>query len=324
MKKGTMWDKIKNEAVKAAVFCSAFFGNGTASSTNLASPPPSDHDTTRKEIVTDTTTKRTTDSIHKSFDIEEEVVKQLIASGQDVIGNFNLEGREFSPEELQMIKQCEQSLGVMQTAKKKSKTGRPTPGQQTYCLGAVKEIYALNGIYIAADRFAYRAVTGLQQNDEFVELNVPICNFRYMPDISIMAWEKGTTRYGHVAIKIGEKEYCDYVYNLRKNNRRGSSGQRYGKCHVFVLGKMGLGEDLLRTLVKEGRLKDEVKQKMLAKVGIFDMRYKLDMKNLMVKSLELADSSLRKQVPKKIAIKPFDSNEAEKLQAMKRRKFRDR
>lgn len=212
--------------------------------------------------------------------LEELMAENLVVQNQNLIGNFDLEGRTFTAEELQMIQQSDLSEEIQSIAKKKAKPGAPKKGQQTYCLGAVKNVYAAKGIMIDAQRFAYHAVDGFKKNEHFVEIDTNMENFHSLPDATVIAWEKGTTRYGHVAMKIGNKEYCDFVYNLRTHNRRGSSGQRYGKAHTYILKDMPVEKQLAQKLIAEGRLKEPVRKQMLAMAKINNMKMLLNTADL--------------------------------------------
>ena len=319
MEKQSLWqkvkDKIRHGSIKLALLSTTLLGNG---SVNInAAPTSPDNNPTKKEI----SSAKPVHNKVATIDMDEVIAEQLIEQGQNIIGNFNLEGRDFGPEDLQMIEQCELNQDIIATAQKNARRGAPKKGQQTYCLGAVKGFYSTNGIIIDAQRFAYRAVDGLKKNENFSEINVEMANFPSMPDGALMAWEKGTTRYGHIAMKVGEKEFCDYVYNLRTHNRRGNSGQRYGKPHIFILKQMGVSEELAKKLIKEGRLKDSVKRHMIALNKIEDMRSKVSLTDLLPQRLEAADSLIRKQAPKEIKIQPMLSQNKAKIRALK--KLRD-
>ena len=319
MEKQSLWqkvkDKIRHGSIKLALLSTTLLGNGSVNvSANTTSP---DQNPTKKELAS---AKPVQEKV-ATIDMDKLIAEQLMAEGQNIIGNFNLEGREFGPEDLQMIEQCELNQDIIATAQKNARRGAPKKGQQTYCLGAVKGFFSANGITIDAQRFAYRAVEGLQKNENFSEINVKMSDFPNMPDGALMAWEKGTTRYGHVAMKVGEKEFCDYIYNLRTHNRRGNSGQRYGKPHIFILKQMGVSAELAKKLIKEGRLKDSVKRHMIALNKIENMRYKLDVQDLLPQRLEAADSLIRKQAPKEIKIQPLLSQNKAKIRALK--KIRD-
>lgn len=182
-------------------------------------------------------------------------------------------------------------------------------GSRRQCIGAVKSFFAKHGITIDAQRFAYRAVTGFQANENFTEVEAEMNNFRSLPDGAVIAWEKGTTRYGHVAMKIGNKEFCDFVYNLRTHNRRGSSGQRYGKPHVFILKNMPFSKKLTQKLIAEGRLDKSLEKQTLALVKIGDMRMLLNADNLAAFNHDLAKAGIR--TADKMTLKDLKKHEKE-------------
>lgn len=322
MEKQTLWQKVKDKvrrgSIKLALLSATLLGNGSATAAT-SSPSAPEENSTKTEKVTKTASK---DWI-APMNMDELLAEQLVDEGQNLIGNFNLEGRAFSPEELQQIEQCELNQKIINTAMKQARRGAPKKGQQTYCLGAVKDFYADNGIIIDAQRYAYRAVEGLKKNDNFSGISVKMSDFDNMPDGALIAWEKGTTRYGHIAMKVGQKEVCDYIYNLRQHNRRGSTGQRYGKPHIFILKQMGLSEELAQKLIKEGRLKENVKKQMLALTKINDMRTKLDARDLLPNTLETADSMIREQAPKEIKIKKMVTQNLKQSQYKKNGNYRD-
>ncbi len=263
-------DKVRNGAIKLALVSATLTGSGSAPAAPLPSSSPKSPNT---ETVTP---PKPTSHVITAEEMQELMADNLIASHKNTAGNFNLSGRKWTEEELQMIGQCPLSEKVIDTAQDYAKRGAPKKGQQTYCLGAVKSFFSRNGITIDAQRFAYRAVEGLQNNEHFTELEVDMKKTHSLPDGALMAWEKGTTRYGHIAMKVGSKEYCDFVYNLRTHNRRGSTGQRYGKLHVFILKDMVFSEELTEKLIAEGRLKENIRKHTLAQLKINNMKSLLD------------------------------------------------
>ncbi len=290
MKKNSLWQKIKDKFchkfIKLAILSLPILGTNAGENT---SPLPSS-DIAKNKALTEKSVSPSRQNNFVPLNSDEIIAQKLLSEKQNIIGNFNLNDREFSAEDLSRIQQCPLNEQIIKTAKKNAKRGVPGSGQQTYCLGAVKEFYSANGIIIDAQRFAYRAVDSLQTNSNFTEINVNISDFASMPDGALMAWEKGTTRYGHIAMKIGNREYCDYVYNLHTNNRRGRTGQRYGKAHVFLLKQMPLTEDFTRKLIAEGRLKDDVRKRIEAKIKTDDMYARLKYHPL--KTFDVADSAL--------------------------------
>lgn len=263
-------DKIRNGAIRLALLSTTLTGSGSAPAATTPSPTKNDN---RTEHVVPA---RQSSQLITAEEMQDLIADNLVASHKNTAGNFDLNGRKWSEEELQMIGQCPLSEKIIDTAQDNAKRGAPKRGQQTYCLGAVKSFFSQNGITIDAQRFAYRAVEGLQNNEHFTELEVDMNKTHSLPDGALMAWEKGTTRYGHIAMKVGSKEYCDFVYNLRTHNRRGSTGQRYGKMHVFILKDMVFSEELTEKLVAEGRLKENIRKQALAQVKINNMKSLLD------------------------------------------------
>ena len=113
-------------------------------------------------------------------------------------------------------------------------------------------------------------------------------NFRSLPDGAVIAWEKGTTRYGHVAMKIGNKEFCDFVYNLRTHNR---------------------SKKLTQKLIAEGRLDKSLEKQTLALVKIGDMRMLLNADNLAAFNHDLAKAGIR--TADKMTLKDLKKHEKE-------------
>lgn len=195
-----------------------------------------------------------------------EIADVMLADGANIIQNFDLEGRVFSAEELDMLNQSELGQKLVASAQKTSKRSRPAPGEQTMCLGGVKSILSRTGIKLDAHKFAYRAAEGLRKNEHFVEIECEMKDIPHLVDGAVIVWGKGTTKYGHVAMKVGQKEYCDYVYGLRTRTYR-SPGQNYSKADTFVDSQTALHYDLVLKLCQEGRLKKEVENDVLAKIN---------------------------------------------------------
>ncbi len=110
-------------------------------------------------------------------------------------------------------------------------------------------------------------------------------------------------------MKIGNKEFCDFVYNLRTHNRRGSSGQRYGKPHVFILKNMPFSKKLTQKLIAEGRLDKSLEKQTLALVKIGDMRMLLNADNLAAFNHDLAKAGIR--TADKMTLKDLKKHEKE-------------
>ena len=299
-------DKIRQGSLRLAMLMTTLIGNGSATGSN---PPAESSSSSEKTTITAPAVKTERADSIDTVDMTQLMSEQLISSNKNIAGNFNLEGRTFTAEELAEIGQCELNEQIQKTAQKTDKRGVPKKGQQTYCLGAVKSFFAKHGITIDAQRFAYRAVTGFQANENFTEVEAEMNNFRSLPDGAVIAWEKGTTRYGHVAMKIGNKEFCDFVYNLRTHNRRGSSGQRYGKPHVFILKNMPFSKKLTQKLIAEGRLDKSLEKQTLALVKIGDMRMLLNADNLAAFNHDLAKAGIR--TADKMTLKDLKKHEKE-------------
>ena len=282
-------DKIKHGSLRLAMLMTTLIGNGSATGSNTVT----DTQPSEKTTVTAPAAKTAEASDARTIDMTELMAEQIINSGKNIAGNFNLDGRTFTAEELGEIGQSELNEKIQETAKKIAKRGVPQKGQQTYCLGAVKSFYAKHGITIDAQRFAYRAVTGFQNNENFTEVGVEMENFKSLPDGTVIAWEKGTTSYGHVAMKIGSKEFCDFVYNLRTHNRRGSSGQRYGKPHTFILKNMPFSKKLTKKLIEEGRLDPSLEKQTLAMIKIGDMKMLVNARDLKQVTNDLAKAGIK-------------------------------
>lgn len=251
-------DKIRQGSLRLAMLMTTLIGNGSATGSN---PPAESSSSSEKTTITAPAVKTERADSIDTVDMTQLMSEQLISSNKNIAGNFNLEGRTFTAEELAEIGQCELNEQIQKTAQKTAKRGVPKKGQQTYCLGAV------------------------------------------------IAWEKGTTRYGHVAMKIGNKEFCDFVYNLRTHNRRGSSGQRYGKPHVFILKNMPFSKKLTQKLIAEGRLDKSLEKQTLALVKIGDMRMLLNADNLAAFNHDLAKAGIR--TADKMTLKDLKKHEKE-------------
>ncbi len=273
-------DRIRNGTIRLALLSTTLTGSGNALAETKPSPSKNDNRTEHVVLAMQSS------HIITAEEMQNLIADNLIASRNNTAGNFNLNGRKWTEEELQMIGQCPLSKKIIDTAQDKAKRGAPKGGQQTYCLGAVKSFFSQNGINIDAQYYAYRAVEGLQNNENFTELEVDMDKTHSLPDGALMAWEKGTTRYGHIAMKVGSKEYCDFVYNLRTHNRRGSTGQRYGKLHVFILKDMVFSKELTEKLISEGRLKENIRKQTLAQVKIKDMKQILLDSNTTINNLK--------------------------------------
>lgn len=187
-------DKIRQGSLRLAMLMTTLIGNGSATGSN---PPAESSSSSEKTTITAPAVKTERADSIDTVDMTQLMSEQLISSNKNIAGNFNLEGRTFTAEELAEIGQCELNEQIQKTAQKTAKRGVPKKGQQTYCLGAVKSFFAKHGITIDAQRFAYRAVTGFQANENFTEVEAEMNNFRSLPDGAVIAWEKGTTRYGH-------------------------------------------------------------------------------------------------------------------------------
>ena len=172
-------------------------------------------------------------------------------------------------------------------------TRRTQKGQQTYCLGAVKSFFAKHGITIDAQRFAYRAVTGFQANENFTEVEAEMNNFRSLPDGAVIAWEKGTTRYGHVAMKIGNKEFCDFVYNLPHPRIAGAAAVSATANRMSLFSKHAFQQETDAEADCRRRLDKSLEKQTLALVKIGDMRMLLNADNLAAFNHDLAKAGIR-------------------------------
>ncbi len=307
-KKKGVWKKIRDKLVgwfiKTAMILTPLSSTASTPTTNSGRPAEGGNGHLTEVTTTSPVSSTKNTYVVSPENMQEELVENLMTSRKNVAGNFDLSGREWTTDELQMIGQSELNAKIVDTAQENAKRSRPKAGQQTYCLGAVKGFFSENGIVIDAQRFAYKAVAGLQKNEHFVELeNIAIKEFPSLPDGALMAWEKGSTRYGHIAMKVGTKEYCDFVYNLRSHNRRGSSGQRYGKPHIFILKDMPLSAELTKKLVAEGRLKDSIEKQTLAMIEIGKTRMLLTQN-----TLKTVMTDLEKITPEQLTLKDLKKN----------------
>ena len=307
-KKKGVWKKIRDKLVgwfiKTAMILTPLSSTASTPTTNSGRPAEGGNGHLTEVTTTSPVSSTKNTYVISPENMQEELVENLMTSRKNVAGNFDLSGREWTTDELQMIGQSERNTKIINTAQENAKRSKPKAGQQTYCLGAVKGFFSENGIVIDAQRFAYKAVAGLQKNEHFVELeNIAIKEFPSLPDGALIAWEKGSTRYGHIAMKVGTKEYCDFVYNLRSHNRRGSSGQRYGKPHIFILKDMPLSAELTKKLVAEGRLKDSIEKQTLAMIEIGKTRMLLTQN-----TLKTVMTDLEKITPEQLTLKDLQKN----------------
>lgn len=307
-KKKGVWKKIRDNFVgwfiKTAMILTPLSSTASTPTTNSGRPAEGGNGHLTEVTTTSPVSSTKNTYVVSPENMQEMIAENLVTSRKNVAGNFDLSGREWTTDELQMIGQSELNAKIVDTAQENAKRSKPKAGQQTYCLGAVKGFFSENGIVIDAQRFAYRAVAGLQKNEHFVELeNIAIKEFPSLPDGALMAWEKGSTRYGHIAMKVGTKEYCDFVYNLRSHNRRGNTGQRYGKPHIFILKDMPLSAELTKKLVAEGRLKDSIEKQTLAMIEIGKTRMLLTQN-----TLKTVMTDLEKITPEQLTLKDLKKN----------------
>ena len=136
-------DKIRQGSLRLAMLMTTLIGNGSATGSN---PPAESSSSSEKTTITAPAVKTERADSIDTVDMTQLMSEQLISSNKNIAGNFNLEGRTFTAEELAEIGQCELNEQIQKTAQKTAKRGVPKKGQQTYCLGAVKSFFAKHGI----------------------------------------------------------------------------------------------------------------------------------------------------------------------------------
>ena len=125
-------DKIRQGSLRLAMLMTTLIGNGSATGSN---PPAESSSSSEKTTITAPAVKTERADSIDTVDMTQLMSEQLISSNKNIAGNFNLEGRTFTAEELAEIGQCELNEQIQKTAQKTAKRGVPKKGQQTYCQG---------------------------------------------------------------------------------------------------------------------------------------------------------------------------------------------
>lgn len=252
--------KLKSRALIAAMSLSTIsFGAGRGENNGSERDQQIKFDITTVESRPNLLSESIVENNTKEIDMAI-VADTIVAINQNTVENFDISNHKFTADELSMIEPCDLGEKIKSVAYKTAKKNKPQEGEQTYCLRRVKQILANNGINLEADRFAYRAIEGLQNSSEFIEIKCDLKDFSNLPEGAVMVFDKGKAPYGHIGIVSNGKDCSDYAYGIRTT--RGS----FGKAHAFVLKSSKFAPELTQKLCQEGALKEEVKEFAVSKV----------------------------------------------------------
>ncbi|MFI3241958.1 MAG: hypothetical protein R3Y43_05265 [Alphaproteobacteria bacterium] len=199
------------------------------------------------------------------------IADALLKYKLNTLGDLDIEGRYFSKEELQEIEPSEKSQEIAEYAIRHAKKGRPKPGEQTYCLMAVRNVLARNGIEVEAYEYAYKAIDALKENENFVEIKCSPKDFEKVAPGTPAVLDKKTGRnnpndskYGHVFIVCkpqnaaeGYYDVSDYVrykkeaVYLRSLDEKTKDFGRYGDLYTFPLKSNIMSKKLLMSILFE-------------------------------------------------------------------------
>ena len=190
------------------------------------------------------------------------MVNFLIEEGENRFANFNFENRPMTEEILSELEESE-FCDKLQTAGKKCRSNY----NGKLCYHGTKDILSSVGISLSG-KHAYMASTQLEKLDEFVEANCSYAMLKYCPNGTVVVQEKGSTISGHIFVigenSRGEKvQWCGREYKLPANNRRGSTGQKYGKLRVFIPADCLTSFDLTADLYEKGFFKNPVEDMLI-------------------------------------------------------------
>lgn len=115
-------DKIRQGSLRLAMLMTTLIGNGSATGSN---PPAESSSSSEKTTITAPAVKTERADSIDTVDMTQLMSEQLISSNKNIAGNFNLEGRTFTAEELAEIGQCELNEQIQKTAQKTAKRGVP-------------------------------------------------------------------------------------------------------------------------------------------------------------------------------------------------------
>lgn len=113
-------DKIRQGSLRLAMLMTTLIGNGSATGSN---PPAESSSSSEKTTITAPAVKTERADSIDTVDMTQLMSEQLISSNKNIAGNFNLEGRTFTAEELAEIGQCELNEQIQKTAQKTAKRG---------------------------------------------------------------------------------------------------------------------------------------------------------------------------------------------------------
>lgn len=190
------------------------------------------------------------------------MVNFLVEEGENRFANFNFEDVPMTEDILSELEESE-FCNKLQTAGKKCRSNY----NGRLCYHGTKDILGSVGISLSG-KHAYMASAQLEKLDEFVEVNCSYAMLKHCPNGTVVVQEKGTTTSGHIFVigenSRGEKvQWCGREYKLPVNNRRGSTGQKYGKLRVFIPADCLTSFDLTADLYEKGFFKNPVEDMLI-------------------------------------------------------------
>ncbi len=190
------------------------------------------------------------------------MVNFLIEEGENRFDNFNFSNEPMTEEILSELEESD-FCNKLQAAGKKCRSNY----NGRLCYHGTKDILRSVGISLSG-RHAYMASSQLEKLDEFVEVNCSYAMLKHCPNGTIVVQEKGSTTSGHIFVigenNRGEKvQWCGREYKLPVNNRRGSTGQKYGKLRVFIPADCLTSFDLTADLYEKGCFKNTVEDMLI-------------------------------------------------------------
>lgn len=204
----------------------------------------------------------TTKAKQATFNVSsEEMAEAMLAKGQNTLENFDINNYKFSAEDLEMLSPGEQGKKFSQIL---LKNARGSGGQ---CLKSIRLGLAKIGINEQFGLRAYMAADVLRQNENFVILNCDVEDFLSLPNGAIVIRGKGNTPSGHAGGVVNHQDVSDRVRTLRTDNKRWSSGLKYGEADVFAFKTTEAEKDLMIKFIDAGCLKQETENEMLAEIA---------------------------------------------------------
>ncbi len=190
------------------------------------------------------------------------MVNFLIEEGENRFSNFNFKNIPMSEEVLSGLEESD-FCNTLQNVGKKCRSN----SNGKLCYHGTKDILRSVGISLYG-RHAYMASSQLEKLDEFVEVDCTYAMLKHCPNGTVVVQEKGTTASGHIFVigenNQGEKvQWCGREYKLPVNNRRGTTGQKYGKLRVFIPSDCITSFDLTADLYEKGCFKNSVEDMLI-------------------------------------------------------------